>query len=127
MIELSDEAIELALLGREAVRGRPGGLILERAMHALVTAALLRHHPIATEQVANGGPMRQLPMRMTLVYQSEQLLATPRRMALARLQQRLRHVFGRAMGRTMRSSRTLLETRRSLPQIAFYPLISGFT
>src|SRR5258706_8373081 len=90
-LELTFEVRAPQIIGRQ---DRARGLA---RMSDAPTAALLRHHPIATEQVANRGPMRQLPMRMTLVYQSEQLLATPRRMALARLQQRLRHIFERAM------------------------------
>jgi hypothetical protein len=53
IIEFVDEAVELALLGGEAVRRRPGGFVLERQMHAFVTPVLLGlpgfnefgHHP----------------------------------------------------------------------------------
>ena len=41
-VELLDEAVEADLLLEAVHAGRPGGLPLQRQMHALVTAVLLR-------------------------------------------------------------------------------------
>ena len=58
VVELSDEAVELALLRSEAVRWRPGGLVLERAVHALMTAILLR---MARLNAFNADPQPEPP------------------------------------------------------------------
>ena len=42
LIELLDEVIELGLLLEEVGAGGAGGLLLQRKMHALLTAVLLR-------------------------------------------------------------------------------------
>src|SRR5262245_10484473 len=72
-------------------------------------AALDRHHPVPTEDVAGRRPAGQVPARMPLMHWRQELLAAPGRVATPRVQDRVHDLLGcltrRAPRRRERSSR----------------------
>lgn len=82
-------------------------------------------HAVALHDVADGGAAGQIPSRMTLVDDCEELLAAPRGMAATGFEEGLNNLGLGFIRRMLRSSGTFFETRWTEPKIAVDPFIGG--
>ncbi len=99
-----------------------GGL---SGMTDMATVARFRYHAVTLHDVTDGGAARQIPSRVALMDDREELLSAPGGMAAAGFEERLYDLGCGFIRRLPGSSRAFLETRGPKPQIAVDPFIGG--
>ena len=119
---------ELALeVGRPEIVGREdraGGL---SGMTNTPPAPGFGYHAVTLQDIADSSAARQMPSRVALVYDFEELLAAPGGMAAAGFEERLYDLGGGLIRRTLGSSGAFFETHGSEPKITVDPFIGGLT
>jgi len=87
--------------------------------------ALLGHHPVAAQDVADGGAAREIPPGVALMHDREEFLAAPGRMPATGFEERRDDLRCGLIGRLPGPSRPCVETCGSEVQVAVDPFVGG--